>query len=140
MAIKVRKIFLDSSIFIAFIDRGNPNHLRASKAIEDLASLGYRLYTSPQAVTYSYNRLLIGVGATVALEFLQTMLQTGIEILFPQKADYITANRILRVNRDKEIPLSEALDAALMQKKGITEILSFTFWNNLFGTGKSSLV
>lgn len=140
MAIKVRKIFIDSSIFIAFVDRGSPNHLRASKAIEDLASIGYRLYTSPQVVTDSYNRLLVGVGATVALEFLQTMLQTGIEILFPQKADYITANRILRVNRDKEIPLSEALDAALMQKKGIIQVLTFTHWHNLFGTSTSNLI
>ncbi|EKD91298.1 MAG: hypothetical protein ACD_30C00027G0001, partial [uncultured bacterium] len=119
--------------------RGSPNHLKASKAIEDLARIGYRLYTSPQVVTDSYDLLYREVGTTVALEFLQAMLQTGIEILFPQRADIITAHRILSVNRDRQIPLSEALNATLMQKRGITQILTFSYWNNLFGTHASNL-
>lgn len=135
-----RKIFIDSSIFIAFIDRGAPNHLKASKAIEDFASIGYRLYTSLQVVTDSYDLLSSDVGTTIALEFLQTMLHTGIEILFPQKADLITACRILSVNRDRQIPLSEALNATLMQKKGIVQILTFSYWNKLFGTNASNLI
>ena len=139
MATTSRKIFIDSSIFIAFIDRGAPNHLKASKAMEDLASIGYRLYTSSPVVTDSYTLLSREVGTTIALEFLQTMLQSGIEILFPQKIDLITAHRILRVNRDKQIPLSEALNATLMQKRGIVQILTFTHWNNLFGTSVSNL-
>ena len=119
MATTSRKIFIDSSIFIAFIDRGAPDHLKASKAIEDLASIGYRLYTSLQVVTDSYALLHRDIGAAVALEFVQIILQTGIEILFPQRADLITAHRILRVNRDKQIPLGEVLNATLMQKRGL---------------------
>lgn len=140
MANTSRKIFIDSSILIAFVDRGDPNHLKASKAIEDMASLGYRLYTSSQVVADSYALLSRDVGITVALEFLQTMLQTGIEILFPQKADLITAHRILRVNRDEQIPLSEAINATLMQKKGITQILTLSYWHKLFGTSVSNLI
>lgn len=140
MAATSRKIFIDSSIFIAFIDRGNPNHLIASKAVEDLARIGYRLYTSSSALTDSYALLSQEVGTTIALEFLQTMLQSGIEILFPQKIDLITAHRILRVNRDRQIPLGEALNATLMQKKGVIQILTFTYWHNLFGTIVSNLI
>lgn len=135
-----KKIFLDSSVFIAFIDRGSQVHLKASKALEHLASTGCRLYTSSHSVIDSYNPLTSNVGTTVALEFLQSMLQTGIEVLFPQKADLITAHRILRINRDKEIPLSEALNAVLMQKKGIRQILTFKDWTKLFGTEISNLV
>lgn len=135
-----RKIFIDSSIFIAFIDRGSPKHLKATKAIEDLASIGYRLYTSSDVITDAYDQLTHDVGTTVASEFLQTMLQSGIEILFPQKTDLVTANRILSVNRNREIALSEAVNATLMQKKGIVEILTFGFWNNLFATTSSNLV
>lgn len=135
-----RKIFVDSSILIAFIDRGNTHHLIASKAMEDLAKLGYSLYTSLQAVADSYDLLSRDVSNTIALEFLQTMLQSGLEILFPKKADLITAHRILKVNRDREIPISEALNATLMQKRGIVQILTFTPWNNLFGTFVSNLV
>lgn len=140
MATTSRKIFIDFSIFIAFIDRGAPNHLKAAKAVGDLASIGYRLYTSSQVVTDSYTQLYRDVGSTVALEFLQIMLQTGIEIIFPQKADLITVHRILRVNRDKQISISEALNATLMQKKGIVQILTFSYWHNLFGTNASGLI
>ncbi len=139
MATTSRKIFIDSSIFIAFIDRGNPDHLRASKAMGDLARIGYHLYTSLSVVTDSYAILSGEVGTAIALEFLQTMLQSGIEILFPQKIDLITAHRILRVNRDRQIPLSEALNATLMQKRGVVQILTLTHWNNLFGTLASNL-
>lgn len=140
MATISRKIFIDLSIFIAFIDRGAPDHLKASKAIEDLASMGYRLYTSSQVVTDSYAQLYRDVSTVVAFEFLQAILQTGIEILFPQKADLITAHRILRVNRNKQISISEALNATLMQKRGIFHILTLSYWHNLFGTNASRLV
>ncbi len=139
MAAISRKIFIDSSILIAFIDRGAPNHAVASKAIEALARIGYRSYTSSSVVTHSYTLLSREIGASIALEFLQTMLQSGIEILFPQKADLITAHRILRVNRDRQIALSEALNATLMQRKGIVQILTFSYWNKLFGTYVSNL-
>lgn len=134
-----RKIFIDSSIIISFIDRSASNHLIASKAIEDLTRIGYQLYTSTSAITDSYEVISREVGKAIALEFLQTMLQTGIEILFPQKADLITAHRILRVNRDRQISLNEALNATLMQKRGVVQILTFTFWHNLFGTHTSNL-
>lgn len=140
MATTGRKIFIDSTILIAFIDRGSPSHLEASKAMADLASIGYRLYTSSQVITDSYDLLFRNVGTTVALEFLQIMLQTSIEIVFPQKADLITAHRILRVNKETQITLSEALNATLMQKKGISQILTFSYWNNLFGTTASKLI
>src|SRR3989338_9845602 len=129
-----RKIFIDSSILIAFIDGGNSNHLIASKAIRDLASLGYRLYTSSEVIIESYTLFSNEVGSSVVLEFLQTILQSNLKILFPQKADLITTHRILRVNKDKQIPLNEALNATLMQKRGVFQILTFAHWSNLFGT------
>ena len=139
MATTSRKIFIDSSILIAFIDRGAPNHLIAVKTIGDLARIGYHLYTSSQVVTDSYILFSRELGTAVALEFLQTMLQSAIEILFPQQADLITAYRILRVNRKRQIPSDEALNATLMQKKGIVQILTFSPWHNLFGTLVSNL-
>lgn len=140
MAIQTRKIFLDSSIFVAFVDRSDPNHLKASKAIEDLARLGYQVYTSIQNVQDSYAVLAREVGVTLALEFLQAMLQSDTEIIFPQKADLITAHRMLRSNRDRQITLREVVNATLMQRRGIIQLLTFTYWHNLFGTYVSGLV
>lgn len=135
----IKKIFIHSSVLAAFVDRGSSDHLRASKAIDDAAGIGCRLYTSSQVISEAYDSLTPEVGITVSLEFLQTVLQSGIEILFPQKADLITAHRILKTNRNEKLSFNEALNAALMQKKGIAEVFTFKSWNKLFGTMKSNL-
>jgi predicted nucleic acid-binding protein len=135
-----RKIFIDSSVFTAFVDRGNPRHMHAAKALEATASIGYRLYTTPPIIADAYEELMKQVGTTVALEFLQTTLQSGMEIIFKQKTDLNAAYRILKINRTEQISLNEAISAALMQRKGITTILTFNPWHNLFGTTASTLV
>lgn len=135
-----KKIFIHSSVLAAFVDRGSRDNLRASKAIDDAAGIGCRLYTSPQIISEAYDLLTPEIGITISLEFLQTILQSGIEILFPQKADLITAYRILKTNRNEKLSFNEALNATLMQKKGIDQVLTFGSWNKLFGTSKSNLV
>lgn len=139
MATLTRKIFIDSSVLVAFVDRADPNHLKAAKIIGDLATMGYQPYTSLQIITESYIVLGREIGISIASEFLQSMLQSNLEILFPQKADLITAYRMLKVNRDKQISLRETLNATLMQKRGIMQILTFGYWHNLFGTQVSNL-
>lgn len=134
MALQSRKIFIDSSVLIGFIDRADPNHAKATKAMENLARLGYHLYTSSQNVTEVYAALARETGISVALDFLQASLQSDIEILFPQKIDLITAHRMLRSNRDRQMTLREVLNATLMQKRAIVQALTFTYWHNLFGT------
>ena len=140
MATSIRKIFIDASVLTAFVDRGNQRHLRAAKAFEVTASIGYRLYTTPPIIVQAYEELKQQVGTTVALEFLQTMLQSGIEIIFKQKTDLNAAFRIIKINRNEQISLDEAINAALMQRKSITQILTFKTWHNLFGTSVSTLV
>lgn len=139
MALQSRKIFVDSSVLISFIDRADTNHPKATKAMENLARLGYHLYTSSQSVSDVYATLARETGISVALEFLQSSLQSDIEILFPQKADLITAHRMLRANRERQLALREVLNATLMQKRGIVQILTFTYWHNLFGSYVSTL-
>jgi predicted nucleic acid-binding protein len=140
MSLTSRKIFIDSSVLTSFVDRGSINHLKAAKAIDDAAGIGCRLYTSAQVLSESYDSLTLEVGITISSEFLQTILQSGIEILLPQKADLITSYRILKTNRNEKLSFNEALNATLMQKKGIDQVLTFGTWNKLFSTSKSSLI
>lgn len=139
MESKPKKIFIDSSVLISYIDRGSTDHLRASKVIEDMAAMRCKLYSSTIEISETYDQLVPQVGITVALEFLQVILQSGIEILFSQKSDIITAYRILKTNRNEKLSFSEALNAALMQKKGIDQVLTFGAWDPLFGITKSKL-
>ncbi len=134
-----KKVFVDSSIFISFIDRAEANHPRAVKLIENFAKLGLNLYTSANNLHEVYSALSRETGISVATDFLQAILQSDIEIIFPQKADYITAYRMLKSNREKQLSLREVLNATLMQKRGINQISTFTFWHNLFGTSPANI-
>lgn len=137
MALQSKKIFIDSSVFIGFVDRADENHPKAVKTMENLARVGYQLFTSSINVSEVYAVLIRETSSTVALEFLQAILRSDIEMLFPQKADYISAFRIIKSNREKQLSLKEALNATLMQKKGITKIVTFAYWHNLLGTMQS---
>ncbi len=139
MALPSKKIFVDSSVLIAFIDRADNNHSKAVKAMETLAQNKYHLYTSPQVIQDVYSGISREIGISVALDFLQASLQSDIEIIFPQKADLITANRMIRSNRERQLTLKETLNATLMQRKGINQILTYHYWHNLFGSYVSNL-
>lgn len=134
MAIQSRKLFIDSSVLVPFIDRGDTNHQKSVKLMEDLAKLHYQLYTSYQNVTETYATLTREVGISVASDFLHACLQSDMEILFPQINDLVTAHKVLKSNKDRQITLREAINATLMQKRGVSQILTFTYWHNLFGT------
>lgn len=139
MALQSKKIFIDSSVLIGFIDRADANHAKSVKAMENLARLGLQLYTSSLNINEIYAVLSRETGTSVALDFLQAILQSDIELLFPQKADLITAHRMLRSNRERQLTLREVLNATLMQRRGIMQILTFTYWHNLFGSHVSNL-
>ena len=128
MTLQSKKIFIDSSILIAFIDRADENYPKAVKAIENLVRLRYHLYTSSLNISEVYAALSRETGISIALDFLQAILQSDIIILFPQKTDLITAHRMLRSNRDRQLTLREVLNATLMQRRNIVQILR---WKNL---------
>lgn len=134
MALQSRKFFIDSSVLVPFIDRGDINHQKSVKLMEDLARLHYQIYTSYQNVAETYATLAREVGISVASDFLQACLHSDMEILFPQMNDLVTAHKVLKSNKDRQITLREAINATLMQKRGINQILTFTYWHNLFGT------
>ena len=129
-----RKIFLDSSALYAFMDRTDTNYERVSKAMEQFSLQGASLFTNLQCAYETYNAINNQLGITLGFDFLQAMLESSIEILWPQKTDLIAAFRLIKLNRDKQLFLREALIAILMQKRGIPLILTCTYWNNLLGS------
>lgn len=139
MANLAGKIMVDSSLLLAFVDRADSNHPQATRIMELLSKRGFHLYTSVQNVHETYSTLSREVGVSVALEFLDSVLHSSLEILFPQKTDLLSAYRILRSGRERQLSLREALSVVLMEKRGISQIITFTYWHNLLGTRVSPL-
>jgi predicted nucleic acid-binding protein len=129
-----RKIFIDASVLYSFVDRSDPNHTQAVKAMEQFSVAGVHLYTSIQAIQDAYTAVSRQLGTTLGYDFLQATSESNIEILYPQKSDFLSAVRLIKLNMNKQISFKEALTATVMQKKGIVQIVTFTYWQNLLGS------
>lgn len=134
-----KKLFIDTSALYAFIDRADPNHIKATATIEHLSVQGFFLYTSLQSVQDTYSTVNNKLGMVLSFEFIQTIMESNIEILCPQKSDLHSAFRLIRFNREKRISLKEALNSTLMEKRKIPLILTFSPWHHLLGSSSYSL-
>ena len=134
------KIFIESSIFLSFIDRANLNYAKSVGILEFLARQKYHLYTSEIVVLQTFNSAERDLGSTVANDFLQAILESNIEVLYSGQIDFLAGYRYLQANPGRRSSLSSVINANLMQKHGIYHVLTFDFWPNAMGTTVSSLV
>lgn len=140
MATNSKKIFIDSSLFLAFIDRANVNHLKSVQIMELLAQQRYQVYTSSVVILQTFNAIERDLGSTLANEFLQAILESNIQVLYATGSNFLAAFRYLKVNPGHRNSLSNIIIADLMQKHSISSILTFDFWPNLMGAMVSNLI
>lgn len=140
MSLTSKKIFIESSLFLAFIDRANLNHVKAVGIFEFLGKQKFQVFTSNTVVLQTFNAIERDLGSTLANDFLQAMIETDIQILHPGESDLMAAFRYLRANTGRQNSLSSIINANLMQKNGVNSILTFDFWPNIMGTVVSNLI
>ncbi len=135
-----KKIFMESSIFLAYVDRANLNHSKAGEIMEYLARQKFHVFTSSIVVLQTFNAIERDLGGTLAKDFLQAMIESNIQILHSVETDLQSAFRYLKANPGRQISLSSIINANLMQKHGVNSILTFDFWPNVMGTVASNLI
>ena len=140
MAQLSKKIFVDISAFISFIDRADLNHTKAVQVFEELGTDEYHVFTSSSVVLNTYFRIEREISTIVANDFLQAILESNIEILYPSKSELSTALRISKANPGRTASLSQIINSDLMEKNGIRHVFTFDFWNNLLGTTLSPIL
>ena len=140
MAISSKKVFVESSLFLAFIDRANLNYAKSVEILELAARQKYQLYTSGVVILQTFIAIERDLGSTVSNDFLQAILESNIQVLFLSQADFLAAFRYLKANPGRRSLLSSILNANLMQKHGVYSVLTFDFWSNAMGTTVSNLI
>ena len=140
MAIISKKIFIDSSFFLAFIDRANLYHAKAVQILELLARQEYYLYSSGIVVLQTFNAMERDLGSAVAKDFLRAILESSIHILYSSGSDFLAAFRYLKLNPGYQRSLVSIINARLMERYGINSVLTFDFWPNVMGIRVSNLI
>ena len=134
------KIFIDTSVFLAFIDRAGINHQKSVAMFEFLAQNRYQAYTSNLVIFQTFNRLGQDVGTALSYDFLKTILESSIEILYPARPEMVASFRFFKNSPQRNIALTEIVNANLIEKHNIGSILTFHWWPNVLGIRISPLL
>src|SRR5437762_67139 len=107
MPAESQKVFVDTSFFLAFIDRGDLNHTKCVPVLEFLGRHNYQVYTTNLVVIQTFNRLDKELGSTISLEFLQAIMESNIEVLYPSKSEFLAVYRLLKSNPTAQASMAE---------------------------------
>lgn len=135
-----RKAFVDTSVFLAFVDRANINHQKSVAMFEFLARNHNQVFTSNLVIFQVFNKLNQDVGISLSYEFLKTILQSNIDVLYPARSELVAAFRFFKNSPQRNIALTEVVNASLIEKHNIGSILTFDWWPNILGIKISPLL
>lgn len=140
MAALSHKVFLDTSTFISLIDRTHLHHQKTVALFELLARQGYTLYTSSLVVFQAFSQMERELGSAISLDFLQAILDSSIKVIYASESELLFAYRFFKNSTQRQLSLVELVNARIMEKNGITNILTYDYWHNIAGTIVSNLM
>ncbi len=133
MAIASKKVCIDPSAFIAFIDRAHPKHPQAAAFFRFFAQEKYRVFTSYLSIEEVYGYIYEKISPTLAKDFIRALTLSNINILYPNEADMKAALKTLINYGNTELSFKDAQTAVLADRNGISQICTFDYLHPLFG-------
>ncbi len=122
----MRRVFVDTSAFVATRNAREPVHERARDAFRDLAAQHASLFTSNYVVAETYTALLARLGRSEALEWGRRLRAgSALEVVRIEEAVDDEAWDILEAHADKGWSYVDATSFALMAREGTDEALAF---------------
>ncbi len=128
-----KKLFITSSVFVAFIDRVHPKHVQATACFRYFSSQKYQLYTSYLNVSDAYRVIFDDISPFLARDFLRAITLSSINILYPSAADTRATVKALVSSQASELNFVDAQTEVLAYRNSIDQIFSFDPMHLLFG-------
>jgi predicted nucleic acid-binding protein len=125
LPLRERRVFVDSSVYLALLDADDEHHQAATRIVHQLAQARYRQFTTNVLLIESHALILSVLGRTQASQFLKDMQESHTVILRVRSADEERAKQILFQYEDKDFSFADAISFAVMERLGIR--LAFTF-------------
>lgn len=111
-----RRVFLDSSGYLAVISQRDAHHLAARAAWATFVREGWRTYTSTYVVVEAHALFLTRLGHRPATEFLRQFGSTATRVLQVRASDVANAEQIIYRYHDKHFSLTDATSFVLMDQ------------------------
>ncbi|MDO8674062.1 MAG: PIN domain-containing protein [Dehalococcoidia bacterium] len=124
-SLRERRVFVDSSAYLALLDRKDEKHIDATGLVNQLADHRYRQLTTNILLVEAHALILSNLGIAPATRFLRNMGQSKTIIVRARASDEERAKQILFGYTDKDFSFADAISFAVMERFDVT--LAFTF-------------
>ncbi|HEV3377615.1 MAG TPA: PIN domain-containing protein [Thermoleophilaceae bacterium] len=122
----MRRVFVDTSAFVALRNRAEREHEPARAALRELISERVSLFTSNYVFAETYTALLVRVGRTESVEWGRRFRAgQAIELLRVDEEIDDNAWTLLESHADKDWSYVDASSFALMAREGVDEAFAF---------------
>jgi uncharacterized protein len=125
LPLRERRVFVDSSVYLALLDQDDEHHREATQIFHQLARERYRQFTTNVLLIESHALILSVLGRAQAAQFLKDMQESHTVILRVRALDEERAKQILFQYADKDFSFADAISFAVMGRFAIR--LAFTF-------------
>ena len=125
LPLRERRVFVDSSVYLALLDADDEHHREATQILNQLAGERYRQFTTNVLLIESHALILSVLGRTQAAQFLKNMQESKTVVIRVRASDEERAKQILFQYDDKDFSFADAISFAVMERLDIR--LAFTF-------------
>ncbi len=133
MAIQSKKVFIDSSVFYAFINRAHPQHSQAAAFFRYFAQENFQVFTSYSTIETTYSLIYQKISPSLAKDFLRGISLSSINVLYPTESDLKASLKALVNFRTTELTLKDSETAVLANRNSISHVCTFEYLHPLFG-------
>jgi len=125
LPLRERRVFVDSSAYLALLDVDDEHHSEAIETLQELAQARYRQFTTNVLLIESHALILSVLGRAKAAQFLKDMQESNTVVIRARAADEERAKQILFQYTDKDFSFADAISFTVMERLAIRLAFSF---------------
>lgn len=133
MAILSKKVFVESDVFYAFVNRAHSRYPQAGAYFRYFAQEKFQIFTSYPATGEAYREIYEKISPSLAKDFARGLSLSSINILYPNESDFKAAIKTLINYQSTELTLRESQTAVLSNRNYISQICTFNYLHPLYG-------
>jgi len=133
MAQVSKKVFIESDIFYAFVNRAHTRHPQSTAFFRYFAQEKFQIFTSYPVIEESYKEIYEKISPSLAKDYARGISLSAVNMLYPSDSDHKAALKALINYQNTELTLRESQSAVLANRNFISQICTFKYIHPLFG-------
>lgn len=134
-----KKVFIESNVFYAYVNRAHANHIQATSFFRYFAQEEFQVFTSYHVLEETYSLIYNKISPSLASDFLKGISLSSVNIIYPSEADLKSIIKTQVNYQNKDLTLRDTQSAVLANRNNISQICTFDYLRQLFGQTKYNL-